>query len=310
MLIKKFIKELSNAWDEFILNSKQGTFLLNRNYMDYHWDRFQDQSLMFYNDKNNLIAVLPANIKDDILYSHQGLSYGGLIYGKEEKTVDILKCFEALKIYAKENNIQKLIYKKIPYIYYKFPADEDLYALFRNNANLIRRDIGYVIDINNQLGWNELRRRCFKKAAKELVSANISNDYASYHNLLSKVLENTHNTKPVHSAGEMKLLAENFPENIKLVCSYKNDEMLSGILLFIEKNIIHAQYIANSEEGRKCGAFETIVNYLLEHYKDKQYLSFGISTEEGGRYLNEGLAQQKESFGGRGVCYDFYELNF
>jgi hypothetical protein len=29
--------------------------------MDYHSDRFQDHSLMFYNEKNRLIAVLPAN---------------------------------------------------------------------------------------------------------------------------------------------------------------------------------------------------------------------------------------------------------
>jgi len=310
MLIKKFSQEYFSIWNEFVKNSKQGTFLLNRDYMDYHSERFIDYSLMFYNEKDNLIALLPANIKDNILYSHQGLSYGGLIYGKEAKTIDILNCFQSLKDYATQYNIKQLIYKRIPSVYYNYPADEDLYALFRNDAKLIRRDIGYVIDIQNQLKWNELRKRCLKKAIKENLIVKISQDYRVYHDLLSHILNISHDTKPVHSAEEMELLSSRFPDNIKLICCYRNNQIVSGVLLFIEKNTIHTQYIATSSEGKDFGAFEAIVNFLLNEFRDKKYLSFGISTENNGTHLNEGLAQQKESFGARGVCHDFYQLNF
>ena len=76
--IKIYDGKAAIEWNEFIDKSRNGTFLFNRNYMDYHADRFQDFSLMAYK-KNKLYAVLPANRVGDVLYSHQGLSYGGFI---------------------------------------------------------------------------------------------------------------------------------------------------------------------------------------------------------------------------------------
>ena len=76
--IERYTAEKAAEWDEFVAKSKNGTFLFDRNYMDYHADRFADFSLMFYNDKHKLCALLPANIDDGTLYSHQGLTYGGL----------------------------------------------------------------------------------------------------------------------------------------------------------------------------------------------------------------------------------------
>ena len=46
--------------------------------MDYHNDRFKDHSLMVFKD-DKLIALLPANIVDFNLRSHQGLTYGGFL---------------------------------------------------------------------------------------------------------------------------------------------------------------------------------------------------------------------------------------
>jgi len=150
----------------------------------------------------------------------------------------------------------------------------------------------------------------FKKAIKENLIVKISQDYRVYHDLLSHILNISHETKPVHSVEEVELLSSRFPDNIKLICCYRNNQIVSGVLLFIEKNIIHTQYIATSNEGKDFGAFEAIVNFLLNEFRDKKYLSFGISTENNGTHLNEGLAQQKESFGARGVCHDFYNINF
>ncbi|EAI4884208.1 TPA: GNAT family N-acetyltransferase, partial [Campylobacter coli] len=111
-------------------DAKNGLFMFDRNYMDYHSDRFIDNSLMFY-ENEKLIALLPCNVSQNILYSHQGLTFGGFIVDENMKQSKMLECFEVLKEYMKENNFKKLIYKSTPYIYHKIPAQEDLYALFR-----------------------------------------------------------------------------------------------------------------------------------------------------------------------------------
>ena len=69
------------------------------------------------------------------------------------------------------------------------------------------------------------------------------------------------------------------------------------------------QYIASGEEGRTYGALDLLFRHLVsERYKQFEYVDFGTSNEDGGRYLNEGLIFQKEGFGGRAVCYDTYEI--
>ena len=67
--------------------------------------------------------------------------------------------------------------------------------------------------------------------------------------------------------------------------------------------------MANSEEGRKHGALDFINHFLINDvFKDWDYYSFGISTESQGKVLNEGLIQQKEMMGGRGISLDFYSI--
>ena len=61
---------------------KNSTFLFQRDFMDYHSDRFMDHSLLVFKDEK-LIAVLPGNQVDNTVYSHQGLTYGGLIVHKK-----------------------------------------------------------------------------------------------------------------------------------------------------------------------------------------------------------------------------------
>lgn len=307
--IVKYNSEYFQRWNDLITASKNATFLLHRNFMDYHADRFDDNSLLFFKDEK-LLAALPANLSSNILYSHQGLSYGGLVLSREIKVQDVLEIFESLKEYCIANSISKLVYKCIPHIYHKYPSDEDLYALFRNNAKLIRRDAAFIIDLSDPEPCNNLRKRSLKKALKNGLTCSSSKNYDEYHQLLSEVLDNNHKTKPVHSAAEMKLLAENFSQNIELICSYKDQKIVSGTWLFLEENVVHTQYIASSQEGRQNGGFELVIDFIQQKYRDKKYLSFGIATENNGQSINAGLVQQKESFGARAICHDFYELNF
>ena len=60
MKIIQYTPQLADEWDAFVKESKNGTFLLERRFMDYHSDRFSDCSLLLYED-NELVALFPAN---------------------------------------------------------------------------------------------------------------------------------------------------------------------------------------------------------------------------------------------------------
>ena len=48
--IRRYTEADKAVWDTFVAQSKNGTFLFFRDYMDYHADRFRDHSLMIYLD--------------------------------------------------------------------------------------------------------------------------------------------------------------------------------------------------------------------------------------------------------------------
>ena len=307
--VNLYNKEYKIEWDEFINNSKNGTFMLNRDYMDYHSDRFEDYSLMFY-DEQNLIALMPASKHDNEVRSHGGLTYGGIITNRKMTASKMLEIFEALKEFLKSQKVKKLLYKRVPAIYFNYPSDEDLYSLFRNNAKLIRRDVSTTIDLSDKIDFNERRRRNIKKAIKNNLIFKQTDDFETYINLLSEVLKSQHDTKPVHIAEEIKILAKKFPENIKLYASFLENKMLAGVVIFETPIVAHAQYIANSEDGKIIGALDFVFDKLINDiYKEKKYFDFGISTENDGLYLNAGLVGQKQEFGGRSIIYDFYEMD-
>lgn len=309
MTIVKYTVEHKNNWNEFVRNSKNSHFFFQRDYMEYHSDRFDDFSLMIFDDTDKLIAILPANIKEDILYSHQGLTFGGFLVDDRMKTETMLEIFESLKYFLKEQNIKKIVYKCIPYIYHLKPSEEDRYALFRKDAKLIRRDVTSTIDLTEQVRYSKGRKWTINKAKKESIETFGSDDYETFWKLLTGVLESNHEAKPVHTLEEIKKLANLFSKNIKLFLAKKDEKIVSGALIYENQNIVHTQYLANSEEGREIGALDLLIDYLIKDiYKNKKYFDFGISNEDAGRYLNTGLIAQKEGFGARAVVHDFYEL--
>jgi len=308
--IIKYDATKKDEWDSFIKQSKNGTFLFYRNYMDYHADRFEDFSLLFY-EGSRLIAVLPASKHGFQICSHGGLTYGGFVSGPKMTTSLMLQCFEAMAKFMTSNCINELLYKRIPYIYYQYPSDEDLYALFRNGAALVRRDISTCIYQPDSIEFSSRRLRNIKKAISAAVKVEKNNDFAGYFKLLADVLHERHQAVAVHTADEMLYLAAAYPDNIHLFCAYADNDMVAGVLVYETPMVAHTQYLANSVVGRNIGALDAIIDFLVKHqYKNKPFFDFGTSNEDNGRILNENLAVQKQEFGGRGVIHDFYQINF
>lgn len=128
--------------------------------------------------------------------------------------------------------------------------------------------------------------------------------------IIEEVVRAQHNSKPVHSADEMQKLQDKFPNNIVCWSADLDGEALACVVTFITRNVVHAQYIANSETGRKIGALDLLFTELItKFYKDWDYFDFGISTENEGKHLNGGLINQKQGFGGRGIAHEFFRLD-
>jgi hypothetical protein len=307
--VEVYGKQHKQSWNQFILTSKNGVFLFHRDYMEYHSDRFADSSLLFWKEEN-LIAVMPANLADDTLVSHGGLTFGGVISNSRMRASTMLQLFDALKDYLREQGVRKIIYKAVPHIYHAIPSEEDLYALFIFNAKLIRRDVSSAVRLSGKLAFSKGRKWCIKQSKSNGLEVRRSFDFKSFFEIEEHVLGTKYDLKPVHTADEMELLASRFPENIKLFASYKDDNMLAGLVIYESDMVAHAQYSSASDEGKRTGALDCILDFLFnEYYCEKQFFDFGISTEDYGRYMNAGLIDNKESFGARAIVYDFYEVD-
>ena len=309
MRVEKYSKINAICWDDFVSKAKNGHFFFYRDYMEYHRDRFCDFSMIIYNDKGNIIALLPASIDGDTVISHGGLTFGGFVCDSKMTAAKMLDVFANVKQFLKNAGVRMFIYKCMPAIYNRYPSDEAIYALFRNNAELYRRDVSFSIYLSDRLGYQEQRKRAVKKGYRYQYTLQESRNMGGYMSLLDEILIKYHGTHPVHSADELRMLANKFPNNIKLYTAEKNGQIEAGTVLFLQAGVVHTQYLANSDEGRKTGALDCLLDWLItDVYKDKTWFDFGISCEQEGRYLNEGLAAQKEGFGARAVVHDFYRI--
>ena len=309
MRIVRYSIKYRDIWDSFIDSGRNSHFFFKRDYLEYHSHRFQDHSLLIFNKKGRLVSILPANISNNIIYSHQGVTFGGFILHRDIKTIQILEMFDLLYRYLKDNSIVKMVYKTSPYIYHRVPSEEDRYALFRLGAKLVRRDISSTISLSNEFKYSKLRRRVINRAKRESLEIVKSDNYRDFWKLLIEILREKYQVAPVHSLEEIEYLADRFRDNIKLYIVKRDNRILAGTVIYENIDIVHTQYLANSIEGKEIGALDFLIDYLITNiYRDKKYFDFGISTENSGRYLNGGLISQKEGFGARGVVYDFYEL--
>ena len=306
--IKPYLPELKSEWDAFISASKNGLFLFYRDYMDYHHDRFPDHSLLIYR-RNKLYALLPANQKGNILYSHQGLTFGGLIVNQHFTTAEAVTVLQLMNAYLHNEGLQKVVYKAIPWLYHQQPSEEDLYAIYRTTkARLVARDIATVVKIDAPLPCNKIRKRGIKKANQNGITVEGSNRWADFWHILTANLQTKYHVRPVHTLTEIEMLKARFPHNIRLFTAQLNGKVLGGTVVYEYGNVAHTQYISASPEGKKLHALDLLFDKLIhEVYQDKAWFDFGKSTEQQGTILNESLIYQKESFGGRAVCYDWYE---
>lgn len=308
--IKRYQPEHKFVWDAFIASAKNKTFLFYRDFMEYHADRFTDYSLLIYK-KNELLAVLPANAEGEKLYSHQGLTYGGLILTKKIKFKAVFELFKQLLVFLESNGFESLEIKNIPQFYNLLPSEELDYLCFLLNAEISRVDIAAVIDNKNPISIQKNRMGGVKKGEKNALKIEESTNFSAFWDVILKPnLEKNHSATPVHSLNEITLLQKRFPENIRQfnVLNTEN-KIVAGATIFETENVAHVQYISGNEDKQQLGSLDFLFHHLITGvFKDKPYFDFGTSNENGGRNLNAGLQYWKECFGARTLVHRSFKI--
>src|SRR5579871_3372810 len=177
--VERYAPAMKEEWDRCAAEARNGTFLFQRDYVDYHADRFEDHSLVARRE-GRPIALLPANRQGTTLVSHGGLTFGGLLTSPALTTAAVLAIFHELTHFLPEHGFTRLVYKCVPHVYHRAPSEDDRYALFRLGATLVRRDVSAAIDLRHPLPYQERRRRGIKKATTAGVQARPTDDFAAF----------------------------------------------------------------------------------------------------------------------------------
>ena len=305
--VVKYTDSHREEWDKFVESSINGTFLFFRDFMEYHKDRFDDFSLLFYKD-DKLISIIPGNHQENIFFSHQGLTYGGFIFLDSIKIETTIEIFTEFELFLKKYNFKKILFKCIPTIYHKKQIEYDLYCLFVKNYKLTRRDLSFAIDFHLPFNLSKDRRYRTNKSMKNDLEVAEEPEFEKFMSIVNQNLMSKYNLNAVHNFWELEKLHNSFKENIKLLLvKDKSNKIIAGSLIFIDNNFIHTQYLHADSFGKQLNALEFLIKYIFENNLNKRYLIFGTSTENGGKTLNYGLSKFKEGFGSKGFTHDFFE---
>ena len=278
--------------------------------MEYHSDRFEDYSLMVHKD-DALVAVLPANKKEDVVCSHQGLTYGGLVVSSKMKLKDYIVLFQVVLQFLEFQGVTTLELKELPNFYSSIPAEEIGYLAQLTQAGITRVDTASVITYDNRLPIYVKRLRGARKGKnKGLILKEESSFDAFWEGVLLPNLRQKYDALATHTSEEIYKLHQVFPKNIRQFNVYKEDVLVAGATIFETKTTAHVQYLSAKKEKPQIGAldflFEELINKTFAH---KKYFDFGTSNKNQGKTLNSGLAYWKECFGARTMLHRFYSFD-
>lgn len=333
-----------DAWNQFIRLAKNGTFILEREFVDHHsmsvhegsvqddatqGELYADCSLLLVEGEvtaderehalsaDLIVAVFPANWDEAErkVYSHQGLTYGGLVVRDSITQQEVLQCYQMiLNYYDRMFMARSVVVKPIPNIYCTYPNGEEAYAIFRAGGRLQQRMVSSVVAMTNPIRMQQQRSRLAKKAIENdvYVDRMMEGDWDCLEEFWTLFQAMEHSTDDVAicpTLEALKSLMLDFPREIKLYIARKEDRILSGVIVFATKKVAHVQYVANTPEGRETGALDLLMRHLIqERYKAIQYFDLGGVTSADGQVLNEAKLMLREDYGGRAVCYDCYEI--
>lgn len=311
--IKKFDMSDEQRWDNFVLTQAyNGTILQTRKFLNYHKEgKFIDNSLLVYKGENRLIAVIPACIVCEdglkIFSSHSGTTFGGIIIDKDAYSISSVKSIlESFEEYIRDNSFDQVILKQASDVFSKINNDLLYYFMFNFGYNHYD-ELSFCIDfksmqtdvLGNMKSKTRNEYRFAVKSGLTFKKLDSECQIRDFYDILCKSLMK-YDTKPVHTYDELIALKDvNLVNKVEFFGVFKDETMIAGSMVFLFDNVFHTQYLAADSDYLQLKPMNFLDGNLIEEaYNRKfEYFSFGISTEDHGKYLNESLAKFKEGFG-------------
>lgn len=300
--------------------------------MDYHADRFKDASVIIRasSSSGKIVAVLPAHQKHgqespvasaeappsgNMLISHEGLTFGGLVMDPKHGGDRTPALFGQLSRWLAENGYSSLRYKPTPHIYHRLPSEDDLYALHHLGARTTEVLFSSTLDLQRNAPVSGQKQRAIETARRHGILVGPCR-WEEFWPLLSDTLQRRHGTAPVHTLDEIRRLAASCPQ-LEVLGGWGppngmgNRSLHTGAVLFHYEGVTHAQYLASSPEGFDSRAQHAVLDMAIHaaRQRGQRWFSFGSSTTTHGTVLNEGLVQHKEMFGARTTILQTLEMD-
>ena len=298
----------SRVWDNIVKRARNGHFMFQRSYMDYHADRFEDASFLLLRGEA-VVAVLPAHRREDALVSHGGVSFGGWIQTPRCLHHDIAAGFALLGAEMRSRRLKRLLYTPLPYPYHTEPCGDDLYLLEKLGARCVQMRLSAFLPLIPPAERNsEFRRRL--RRGEELAPGTMmeTTDTEKFWGYLGKFLAERHDAQPVHTATEMRLLQERFPDNIRLFVLSHGDEWRAGEVIFLSNNVLRFQYgFYFFTDRREALSLRTLEWLRTNEALHLPWMDLGTSMDPDTGELVGTLHLHKEIFGARGVPLKTWE---
>lgn len=310
-------------WDEFMLNkSMNGTFLQTRKFINYHKaGKFNDCSILIKKG-NELVALILACVIEDegkkTFFAHRGTTFGGITISKSIYSASAIdEITTSLLEFLKENGFKKIYLKMVPEIYLQDNINLLDYFLVKNDFKCYN-ELNYYLQLKDYKNdivsqFSSSKRRDYRYSLKSGFSfkkLETRQDIAEYYKILLMNLTKL-NLKPVHTLEDLYDLKFNrFDDRIEFYGVYKDDIMVAGSMLFyFNDKIVHTQYLSSNEAYLKMFPMDFLIYNLIDTAvkKGMEIFTFGICTEDQGRYLNLGLSRFKEGFGTKFCINRSYE---
>jgi len=318
--IRRYEDEDAAAWDAFLLQTVNGTFLQSRRFLSYHpAGRFVDCSLMIYDAKGNLAALCPGadQMVDGrrVFVSHPGSTFGGiLVSSKNWKAEKLLAMLDAVEFWLLKKGFSAIDFHPTASIFTQQPDDLMEYVLcYRGYQENV--ELSSYIDYERyrmpvESNFAQPKRAAFHRGQRAGFFGRplrMPEELGAFYQLLCDTLSKYH-IRPVHTIDE---LLDFYEQRLSQECEFygifhsetDGEQMVAGAMMFYFHHIhvAHIQYSAADPQYQKKSPMTFLFTYLIDAMQKRgfQKLSFGISTEDRGRVLNKGLIFAKESYGSR-----------
>lgn len=288
MEIIKYTEDWKEKWDEFVLDSNNGTMFHLQKFFDYHTaGKFTFNHLIFL-EKNEIAAVLPGAMVGSKFESPVGASYGSIVT-KDVKFTNAMEIISTLLRYAVNNGIDEIELTAPPVVYENHPNQNLDFAMlwqgFQYELHYISSAIKLDPDTDIISRFSPTTRRNIRHSLKDQdIRVEINEKLDEFYPIL---LDNKsrHNVKPTHSLEDLLKLKELLPDNLKLFMVYWKDIPIGGSLMFFV--------------NRTCSlCFYNMLLYEYEYLKPIQRVMYEVvkySTENGYNYVDIGVSQDTKA---------------